>query len=248
MKKALCISLCCALSGLADTRIPEGTKVRVRLEQAISSATAEQGQTVELVTADPIVVSGVTVIAEGARVSGTVTEAHEKRRMGRAGKLDFSIDRVKAMDDHWISLRYSLNKKTGGSEAVKTGILTAGVALVFWPAAPVLLLLKGKDVTINKGVTFDVFTDSDYTYKRPEPQPLLSAQSQSSDIATVALTSTTAGADIEVDGAFVGNTPTTLTLAAGQHRVIIRAGSQNWDKTVQIRPGSSITLSASFNR
>jgi hypothetical protein len=49
---------------------------------------------------------------------------------------------------------------------VATGIVTAGVAAAFWPAAPVLLLRKGADVTINRGVSFDVFTDANHVLGR----------------------------------------------------------------------------------
>ena len=53
-------------------------------------------------------------------------------------------------------LRYTVTKKSGQSHAVRTGIITAGVAAVFWPAAPAMLLWKGQDVNINRGVAFDV--------------------------------------------------------------------------------------------
>jgi len=155
-----------ALSCSAQIVVPEGTKLRVRLEQPVSSATAEEGQVVEFSVTDAVRIGNTVVIAEGARVSGTVTQAHQKRRMGRAGKLDFSIDRVKAVDDQWIPLRYTVEKKAGQSHAVSTGILTAGIAAVFWPAAPVMLLRTGKDVTINRGVAFDVFTDVNRTVRR----------------------------------------------------------------------------------
>src|SRR6185369_13245069 len=131
----------------------------------------DEGQTVELSVNESVKVNGVIVIPEGARVTGTVTQAQEKRRMGRAGKLDFSVERVRAMDGEWIPLRYTLSKKTGQSNATRNGIITAGVAVVFWPAAPLVLLAKGKDVTINKGVTFDVFTDSDHLMKHKNSAP-----------------------------------------------------------------------------
>jgi hypothetical protein len=41
-------------------------------------------------------------------------------------------------------------------------VLTAGAAIVFWLAAPFLLLRQGKDVTVNKGVTLDVYTDRNH--------------------------------------------------------------------------------------
>src|SRR5262245_32768421 len=94
----------CLATGNAQVILQDGTKVRLRLEQMISSATAEQGQIIELLVAESVKVDDVIVIPEGARATGTVTEAHEKRRMGRAGKLDFSIDRVRAADGEWIPL------------------------------------------------------------------------------------------------------------------------------------------------
>jgi hypothetical protein len=165
MKKSIALIVLSACSCFAQIVLPEGTKVRVRLDQQISSATADEGQIVELSVTDPIRVGDAIVIPEGARVTGTITQAQEKRRMGRAGKLDFSIDRVKSADNQWIPLRYTVTKKSGQSHAVSTGIITAGVAVVFWPAAPVFLLRKGADVTINRGTAFDVFTDANHTFK-----------------------------------------------------------------------------------
>ncbi|MGI8961042.1 MAG: hypothetical protein ACR2IV_15010 [Bryobacteraceae bacterium] len=155
--------------GAAQVNIADGTKLRVRLDQTISSSTAEQGQTVELSVTEPVKVGDEVVIAEGSRVTGTVTQAQQKRHMGRAGKLDFSIDRVRAIDGEWIPLRYTVNKQNGGSHAVSTGVLTAGAAVLFWPAAPAILLIKGKDVTINKGVVFDAFTDRDHALTSAAP-------------------------------------------------------------------------------
>ena len=59
----------------------------------------------------------------------------------------------------------------GQSHAIATGIVTAGVAAAFWPAAPVFLLRKGSDVTINRGVSFDVFTDSNHLLSRVVSPP-----------------------------------------------------------------------------
>jgi hypothetical protein len=254
-----------ALTAFGQVRVPEGTKLRVRLEQSISSATAEEGQVVELAVADAVKIGNAVVFPEGARVIGTITEAQEKRRMGRAGKLDFSIDRVKAADDQWIPVRYTLNKKSGESHGVRTGVLTAGAAVVFWPAAPFFLLMTGKDITINKGVTLEVFTDTDHyvgaapptvaaasasapaSIQATEPNRLAgSAFAAGTGVATVSVTSSVAAAEIEVDGAFVGDTPTTLQLPAGSHRVLVKCGAKLWDRTLQVNSGSTISLNATF--
>ena len=42
-------------------------------------------------------------------------------------------------------------------------------------AAPAFLLMKGKDVTLHKGMAFEVFTDSDFKMSPPAPAPTVSA-------------------------------------------------------------------------
>jgi hypothetical protein len=253
----------------AQTVIPDGTRLRVRLDQTLSSATADEGQTVELSVTEPVKIEERTVIPEGARVTGTVTEAQEKRRMGRAGKLDFSLDRVRAVDGEWIPLRYTVNKKNGESHAGRTGVITAGVAAVFWPAAPVVLLMKGKDTTINKGVVFDAFTDQNHslvnsragvpatsTPNSPEQgvpnatpgSAAGSATMSAPGLSAVTVTSNAAGADIEIDGGYVGSTPTTLQLPPGPHQVSVKANGAIWQRTLQVTAGSSVTVNATADQ
>jgi PEGA domain len=251
MKTTIAFLLCAALAS-ADVTIPDGTKLRVRLDQTISSATADQGQGVELSTTEAVKIGDQVVIPEGARVTGTIVEAQEKRHMGRAGKLDFSIDRVRSADGEWIPLRYTVNKKSGGSHAVSTGIMTAGAAVLFWPAAPAFLLIKGKDVTINRGVTFDTFTDQDHvlvsSHNMPIPGSPASPSGSANGAAAVTITSSSPGAEIEVDGAFIGSTPSTLNLAPGTHQVSVRAGNALWQRTVQVNAGSTVSLNAQMEQ
>jgi hypothetical protein len=260
MKKTLIVLAIFTSVAAAQVVIPDGTKIRVRLDQTISSGTADQGQTVEFSVTEPVKVGDTVAIPEGARVTGTVTEAQEKRRMGRAGKLDFSIERVRAADGEWISLRYTINKRSGGSHAVRTGVLTAGAAVVFWPAAPAFLLMKGKDVTLNKGMTFDTFTDQDHTmHSTPAPGVQESARTfapvaasganpVSPGSGSVTITSDQPSADVEVDGMFVGNTPTTLPVASGAHQISVHSGSAQWKRNLQVVPGSAVTLNAQLSQ
>ncbi len=251
-----------AVSFAQTIAIPDGTKLRVKLDQTISSASATEGQVVELIVTDALKIDDTVVIPEGARVTGTIVMAQEKRRMGRAGKLDFSVDRVRAIDGEWIPLRYSPSKRTGDSHATRNGIITAGVAVVFWPAAPFVLLAKGKDVTINKGVIFDVFTDQNHVAKlnggaapvvasagtsSAAPNAAKPAQPQATgEPASILITSAVNGADIEVDGAFVGSTPTTVRLTPGPHTVAVRHGNDAWTRVVHITAGSNVTVHANL--
>jgi len=260
MKKRIAFVLLSVWTCSAQIVLPEGTKVRVKLDQHISSATAVEGQIVELSVTDSVLVGENVVIPEGARVTGTITQAQEKRRLGRAGKLDFSIDRVKTQDAHWVPLRYTVTKKSGQSHAVSTGILTAGVAAVFWPAAPVFLLRKGADITISRGTAFDVFTDANYMLNTAAPPSLptntaavalpvaapVARAASAAENAAISITSPVAAAEIEVDGVFVGNTPTTLHLAPGPHRIVVKHGTKTWDRTLQVSAGSTVSLNAAL--
>jgi hypothetical protein len=264
----LAAAIVCATASVAFAQIilPEGTRVRVRLEQTISSATAEEGQSVNLSVADDVKIGDTIVIPQGSTCVGTVTQALPKRRMGRTGKLDFSIERVVAVDGTSLPLRYSPTKREGGSKAGTTGALTAGAAIIFWPAAPVFLLMKGKDVSVNRGIIFEVFTDQRFTLnpKAVTIAPAGATTVQAAQLvttpgpvstapgwpqmapATVTITSEPGGAEIELDGAFVGSTPTTLQMAPGPHAVMVKRGSATWTRTIQIQPASTITLNAAF--
>jgi PEGA domain len=50
--------------------------------------------------------------------------------------------------------------------------------------------------------------------------------------------------DIEVDGNFMGNTPSTLNLAPGKHQIVVKkAGFQDWSRSMLVASGS-VRLSA----
>src|SRR5712664_297544 len=59
--------------------------------------------------------------------------------------------------------------------------------------------------------------------------------------AKVSVTSTPDGADIEVDGSFVGNTPSDIDVPAGEHTVTVRkTGFQPWEKKLKVSGGSNV--------
>lgn len=74
----------------------------------------------------------------------------------------------------------------------------------------------------------------------------LPAQGQN---ATVTVNSTPDGADITVDGGFVGSTPSTLKLAPGKHTIAVAAsGYQDWSRDLTVNSGSEIRLSATLEK
>lgn len=64
-------------------------------------------------------------------------------------------------------------------------------------------------------------------------------------LADVTVKSTPDGAEITVDGKFFGNTPSTLRISAGDHKLTItNKGFQNWVRDITLSPGGTITVNA----
>lgn len=300
MKTSLLLAMFTASMAMAQVTIPDGTRIRVRLEENLSSGTSEMGQTVDFSVTQEVKVGDAIVIANGARATGSVVKVEPKRRMGKAGQLDFSIERVQMVDGNWLSVRYTPNKNSGKGSGATAGVTAGILAVVFLPAAPLGLLVKGHDVEINKGRTYEVFADeSTYVAQamaagtplmtRALPQapavmvrqangapvnnggmpagvnagtnPVLvsnasmlnTAQGQAAPAdaagnpATLTINANEPGADILVDGMFVGNAPTTIQLAPGVHKLVLQSGSSTWQRDLQIT-GGSVTINATLSR
>jgi hypothetical protein len=77
----------------------------------------------------------------------------------------------------------------------------------------------------------------------PAPAPELSMAIQTT-VGEVLISSSPSTGDIDIDGAFVGNTPSTLSLAPGDHVIrITRKGFQPYEKKLHIS-GGKINLNA----
>jgi hypothetical protein len=56
-------------------------------------------------------------------------------------------------------------------------------------------------------------------------------------------------ADIEVDGGFVGNTPSDLQLAQGEHTITVKKpGFKDWERKLKVNAGSSVRLNAELEK
>jgi PEGA domain len=70
-----------------------------------------------------------------------------------------------------------------------------------------------------------------------------SAASTGSDNGVLILSSDTVGAEIYIDGKFVGDTPATISLATGMHQIAIKAsGKKDWKREIEVMKGSQVSL------
>ena len=136
------------------------TPVKLVLSETISSADERVGNLVNFEVVEDVMVNGVVVIPRGSNAWATVTVAEPKKRMGRGGKLDINIDKVRLADGEKVLLRAVKGGKGGGHQGAMVGAMVA-TSLVVWPAAPFFLLMHGKDITIPKGNQITAFIQGD---------------------------------------------------------------------------------------
>lgn len=80
-------------------------------------------------------------------------------------------------------------------------------------------------------------------FRTSQPQggqpPAAQPAPQRASEATLDITSSPAGADIEMDGAFVGNTPSAVGISAGDHTIrITKQGFKPWERKIRISSGN----------
>jgi len=228
----------------------DGTPVRLRLSQTMSSADAKVGQEVPFEVVEEVKVDDVVVLPKGATAIGTVTDCNAKKSMGRAGKLNMSISYARLADQEKVALRATQDNKGGGHVGAMTGAIVA-TSIVFFPAAPLFLFVHGKDITIPQGTEITAFVEGDMhldmaRFGVAPPKPAMETQGADAQ-ANLAIESSPPGADIEVDGNFVGNTPSTVIVKPGDHEVkIAKKGFTDWTRKLTVT-GGTVHLSAGLD-
>lgn len=109
-----------------------------------------------------------------------------------------------------------------------------------------VVAFKNGDPTKTIQLKYQLMQRSPLQTASPLPSPRLGEQGKSDQVerAAAAISSTPAGADIDVDGSFVGNTPSTIDLLVGPHVVTVtKSGYRPFQRRINIT-GGNITLNA----
>jgi PEGA domain-containing protein len=234
--------------------LEDGTPLKLRISRTVSSADAHVGDTVDFDVLEEVTVGGLVVIPKAGVAWGTVTEAESKRRMARGGKLNMNIDSVRLLDGEKVALRAVKEMKGGGHTGAMTGGIVA-TAIVFWPAAPFFLFMHGKDIVIPKGTEITAYINGNFpfdaakfrnasqsnqaTSAQATPSPANGADNIRAESAALEISSTPTNGDIELDGNFAGNTPSSLGISAGEHTLrISKQGYKSWERKLRSSTGT----------
>jgi len=117
--------------------------------------------------------------------------------------------------------------------------------------------IDGDDLIVldSKGREFKMHIDKTILKKKPIPVASIKASEQLiitpdvSNHSVVVIKSTPPGAEIKVDGKYVGSTPSTIRLTVGEHAIsIAKEGLKAWQRTMTITPNGDITIEASLEK
>ena len=146
---------------------------------------------------------------------------------------------------HYIGIQYtdSANKPAGillqGDKDNYRAIL---VALQGVTAVPVTVAEKDREF-VPVGVKSEVSKDSAV---RAESKSDAASESAKG---TVNVLSQPAGADVSLDGNFVGNAPATLRLVPGKHTITVKmSGHKDWTREINVQPSSEVQLTANLEK
>jgi hypothetical protein len=80
-------------------------------------------------------------------------------------------------------------------------------------------------------------------------EPAVPASVASENLATVVIKSNPDGAEISVNGKYIGSTPSTVRLAPGDQAISIeKSGYKTWQRTMTINSGGIITIDAALEK
>lgn len=168
-----------------------------------------------------------------------------------------NIDSVRLMTGEKVALRAIKEVKGGGNTGKMTGAIVA-TSIVFFPAAPFFLFMHGKDITIPKGTEITAYINGDASLDPAKfaPKPAIAESSSEAvtpaaalEPSTIVIKSSPDGADITVDGKFVGSTPSTLRLTIGDHTISIeKAGFKLWARAMTVTSAGSVTVEATLEK
>src|SRR6266403_3351977 len=242
--------------------VKDATPIKLKLKRGVYSQYAKIGDEVDYLVDEEVVVNGKIIVPEGAIVKGKVLSAEHKRRMGRGGKIDISADAIKLFNNQSIPLRALQHARGGGQGLNMTGGMLAAASLTLGVGAPFALLMHGKDIEIRQGSSFTAFVDGDTSLEdiafQTKDSPAVSTPSaqaspaqkssessfKNNQTVAVSIASSPAGAEIEFDGNFVGNTPETLKVLSGDHLVVLRKhGFKSWERKLHVS-GEIVNLTA----
>lgn len=173
-----------------ELKIPAGTRIEIEVAYTVNSLDLKPGERISFRVLVPIVIDGVTVIAQGALVTARITQAKRGGHWGKAGKLAWSMEDVVAADNSHVPLApetatrsdklWTLETKSVNSEGAmgegrvkgtshsgEVAAVSIATGVLFPPLALMGGFKRGENAILREGRRFVVAVGQESTVKAP---------------------------------------------------------------------------------
>ncbi len=257
----------------SQVRVIQGQMVRVKLHNVLTTENVVKGDPIDFDVAEDVVVATHMVIQKGAPARGKVVDVKGAgKRNAKDASVTFQFVSVRSVDSQDVPLRARPDRnKKGGS---KENEVVANDPLPGY-AQRVIGAERGKEYAAYVDISATVNVPD----TQPAPPPITTAppvqqtpanpqgvtpatptggltpaaptpsMAVPEEPALVNFNSDPPGADILIDGALAGNTPSTLHVDAGHHVIQLRIGGyRSWTRNMVVEPGSSPSIRATLEK
>ncbi len=152
------------LISLHTVTIPAGTEIRLRMKKDLSSRTATKGDTIPMVVADDLFISGnILAMTKGGIVTAEVKNVRRGGRFGRTGYVNLDVRNIESMDASLLPIKI----EDAGSkfDKRKIGMAAGASTLGYLVLGPIGLaggaFIKGGEVEVPAGTEISVVTTED---------------------------------------------------------------------------------------
>lgn len=145
-------------------KVPDGTEIEIQLTNTLSGQESKVGDVVDFTVVRAVNVNGVTVFARDASARARVTTAKKSGRWGKAGKLEWAMQDVHAIDGNRIPARFT-KRQLGDSKGRTVAVAAVATGMFLGPVGLLWGLKKGRPAIIPAGNRYSVFVYGDTMVK-----------------------------------------------------------------------------------
>ena len=144
--------------------VPDGTEIEVQLTNNASGEELKVGAIVDFVVLKPVQVNGLTIFEKDAQARARITTAKRAGHWGKAGKLEWAMQDVLAVDGNRIPARF-VQRQIGDSKGGTVAVAAVATTVLLGPVGLLWGLKKGKPAIIPAGNRYSVFVNGDTKIK-----------------------------------------------------------------------------------
>lgn len=147
-----------------ELKVVDGTEIEIALTNNVSGQEAHVGDIVDFTVLRPVQIDGVTIFGKGASARGRITTSKKSGRWGKAGKLEWAMQDIQAVDGSRVPARFT-KRLVGDSSGGTVAVAAVATAVFLGPVALLWGLKKGKPAIIPAGNKYTAFVHGDSTVK-----------------------------------------------------------------------------------